>query len=167
MLSGDSRFPLTVMIVGDPVAASAAANEFGRVLSQRREYESLLRAIRLVSCPLESAPAVARGLREDSERQVIVAVVERVYAAILTELYKAGIDDHVLARCAGRPVSIARLAATVWNHSEIADEHLYRVCVSALRRKINTKDAVTRIRTIRGEGYMLSAVDSDAQTEPE
>src|SRR2546430_16918022 len=62
-----------------------------------KDHAVVLRGVCIASCTAEAAPVVARSLRDDVRRQVIVAMIESVRGVDLEELYRAGIDDHMIA----------------------------------------------------------------------
>lgn len=66
-----------------------------------------------------------------------------------------------LARHADEVVGRAQIAEHVWNESFDAFSNLIEVYIQRLRRKIDADHSCKLIRTVRGEGYVLSAGERD------
>jgi DNA-binding response OmpR family regulator len=59
----------------------------------------------------------------------------------------------------GQLLTRSQLAERVWGFDFFHDSNVVEVYVGYLRRKLETPDAQTSIRTVRGMGYILDAVD--------
>ena len=60
-----------------------------------------------------------------------------------------------LMRNAGQLLTWSQLAERVWGFDFFHDSNVVDVYVGYLRRKLEAPGAVTRIRTVRGMGYIL------------
>jgi len=68
---------------------------------------------------------------------------------------------EILMRQAGEVVSRSRLAELVWKDDLIAIDNLIDTHISNLRRKVDAPGLVPLIRTVRGRGFRLEAVEGD------
>ena len=59
----------------------------------------------------------------------------------------------------GQLLTRSQLAERVWGFDFFHDSNVVEVYVGYLRRKLDTPDAQTSIRTVRGMGYILDAAD--------
>jgi DNA-binding response OmpR family regulator len=64
--------------------------------------------------------------------------------------------EHLLCH-AGAPQSKARIAAAIWKDELGPPSNSLEVCISGLRRKLDTPGEASLIQTRRGEGYFVPA----------
>ncbi len=85
--------------------------------------------------------------------------VKRAGAAVSLTAKEYALLEY-LARRAGEVVTRAEIAEHVWDENFDAFSNLIEVYIQRLRRKIDDGQEPKLIRTLRGEGYLLTAGDA-------
>jgi two-component system, OmpR family, response regulator len=109
--------------------------------------------------------ALLRRFERGQSRKVVVGDV--VLDTISRQVSAAGVEAKLTSRefrvleylmeCVDRTVTKAEILDVVWGPDFDGDPNVVEVYVGYLRRKLDTKGMVSRIRTIRGVGYVFSS----------
>ena len=103
--------------------------------------------------------------RSDLTRPVVLSVADLTLDPLSHRVTRGGMPIdltpkeyailEMLLRSAGRTVSRARLAQSVWETEHDSPDNLLDVHISHLRRKIDAPGAPPLIHTVRGSGFLL------------
>jgi DNA-binding response OmpR family regulator len=116
-------------------------------------FSELLARIRALSRrpSLEMEPVLRVG---DLELDIVRHEVRRQDRRIELSRREFGLLEFLM-RNAGQLLTWSQLAERVWGFDFFHDSNVVDVYVGYLRRKLEAPGAVTRIRTVRGMGYIL------------
>jgi DNA-binding response OmpR family regulator len=116
-------------------------------------FSELLARIRALSRrpSLEMEPVLRVG---DLELDIVRHEVRRQDRRIELSRREFGLLEFLM-RNAGQLLTRSQLAERVWGFDFFHDSNVVDVYVGYLRRKLEAPGAVTRIRTVRGMGYIL------------
>jgi DNA-binding response OmpR family regulator len=120
-------------------------------------FSELLARIRALSRrpPLEMEPVLRVG---DLELDILRHEVRRGERRIELSKREFGLLEFFM-RNAGQLLTRSQLAERVWGFDFFHDSNVVEVYVGYLRRKLEGPGTDTRIRTVRGMGYILEAGD--------
>lgn len=109
--------------------------------------------------------ALLRRFARGQSRQIVVGDV--VLDTISRQVSASGVEAKLTSRefrvleylmeSVDRTVTKAEILGVVWGPEFDGDPNVVEVYVGYLRRKLDTKGATSRIRTIRGVGYVFSS----------
>jgi DNA-binding response OmpR family regulator len=122
-------------------------------------FSELLARIRALSRrpPLELEPVLRVG---DLEMDLVRHEVRQDGRRIELSRREFGLLEFFM-RNSGQLLTRSQLAERVWGFDFFHDSNVVEVYVGYLRRKLDTPDCVTRIRTVRGLGYILDDGDRE------
>ncbi len=109
--------------------------------------------------------ALLRRFERGQSRKVVIGDV--VLDTISRQVSSAGVEAKLTSRefrvleylmeSVDRPVTKKEILDSVWGADFDGDPNVVEVYVGYLRRKLDAKGAVSRIRTVRGLGYVFSS----------
>jgi len=157
------RVPILMLTARDAVAdrvtgLDAGADDYLTKPFEFRELLARLRALSRRSAEIRAPKLTVADLVLDTAAQTVtrggnqIPVTTKEYALI-----------EFLARNAGRVVGRAEIAEHVWDENFDPFSNLIEVYVQRLRRKIDDGHSCKLLRTVRGEGYILSAREDNDQ----
>ncbi len=121
-------------------------------------FSELLARIRalLRRPPLEVEPVLQVG---DLELDIVRHEVRQGERRIALSRREFSLLEFFM-RNAGQLLTRSQLAERVWGFDFFHDSNVVEVYVGYLRRKLDAPGSLTRIRTVRGMGYILEAEDT-------
>jgi DNA-binding response OmpR family regulator len=128
-------------------------------LSKPFAFSELLARIRALSRrpPLELEPVLRVG---DLEMDLVRHEVRQDGRKVELSRREFGLLEFFM-RNSGQLLTRSQLAERVWGFDFFHDSNVVEVYVGYLRRKLDTPGCVTRIRTVRGLGYIIDAGDRE------